>query len=60
MRAVITGASRGIGRATAQRLAADGAEALTLCDIAHLDEQEADRPPSSGPDGMLVQSWPLR
>ncbi|MBM3644870.1 MAG: zinc ribbon domain-containing protein [Alphaproteobacteria bacterium] len=27
-------------------------------------EEEAsgplDRPPSSGPDGMLVQSWPLR
>ena len=33
MRVVITGASRGIGRATALKLAADGAEALTLCDV---------------------------
>jgi glucose 1-dehydrogenase len=41
MRVVITGASRGIGRATALKLAADGAEALTLCDIAYLDELEA-------------------
>lgn len=40
MRVVITGASRGIGRATALKLAADGAEALTLCDIAYLDELE--------------------
>jgi glucose 1-dehydrogenase len=41
MRVVITGASRGIGRATALKLAADGAYALTLCDIAYLDELEA-------------------
>ncbi|MBS0550548.1 MAG: SDR family oxidoreductase [Proteobacteria bacterium] len=41
MRVVITGASRGIGRATALKLVADGAEALTLCDIAYLDELEA-------------------
>lgn len=41
MRVVITGASRGIGRATALKLAADGAEALTLCDVAYLDELEA-------------------
>ena len=41
MRAIITGASRGIGRATALKLAADGAHALTLCDIAYLDELEA-------------------
>src|SRR6266851_2917097 len=41
MRVVITGASRGIGRATALKLAADGAEAMTLCDIAYLDEFEA-------------------
>lgn len=41
MRVVITGASRGIGRATALKLAADGAKALTLCDIAYLDELEA-------------------
>jgi len=40
MRVVITGASRGIGRATAQKLAADGARALTLCDVAYLDELE--------------------
>ena len=40
MRVVITGASRGIGRATALKLAADGAEALTLCDVAYLDELE--------------------
>jgi len=38
MRVVITGASRGIGRATALKLAADGAEAMTLCDVAYLDE----------------------
>jgi glucose 1-dehydrogenase len=41
MRVVITGASRGIGRATAQKVAADGARALTLCDVAYLDELEA-------------------
>ena len=41
MRVVITGASRGIGRATALKLAADGARALTLCDVAYLDELEA-------------------
>src|SRR4029453_15614051 len=41
MRVWITGASRGIGRATAQKLAADGARALTLCDVAYLDELEA-------------------
>jgi len=41
MRVVITGASRGIGRATALKLAADGAEAMTLCDVAYLDELEA-------------------
>lgn len=41
MRVVITGASRGIGRATALRLAAEGAEALTLCDVAYLDELES-------------------
>ncbi len=41
MRVVITGASRGIGRATALKLAADGAEALTLCDVAYLDELES-------------------
>lgn len=41
MRVVITGASRGIGRATALKLAADGAEALTLCDVAYLDELTA-------------------
>ena len=41
MRVVITGASRGIGRATALKLASDGAEALTLCDVAYLDELEA-------------------
>jgi NAD(P)-dependent dehydrogenase (short-subunit alcohol dehydrogenase family) len=41
MRVVITGASRGIGRATALKLAADGAEALTLCDVAYLDELDA-------------------
>jgi glucose 1-dehydrogenase len=41
MRVVITGASRGIGRSTALKLAADGAYALTLCDIAYLDELEA-------------------
>jgi glucose 1-dehydrogenase len=40
MRVVITGASRGIGRATALRLAADGAHALTLCDVSYLDELE--------------------
>ena len=41
MRVVITGASRGIGRATALKLAADGAKALTVCDVAYLDELEA-------------------
>lgn len=41
MRVVITGASRGIGRATALKLVADGAEAMTLCDVAYLDELEA-------------------
>lgn len=41
MRVVITGASRGIGRATAVKLAADGAYAMTLCDVAYLDELEA-------------------
>ncbi|MDP3239671.1 MAG: SDR family oxidoreductase, partial [Reyranella sp.] len=41
MRVVITGASRGIGRATALKLAADGADAMTLCDVAYLDELEA-------------------
>jgi NAD(P)-dependent dehydrogenase (short-subunit alcohol dehydrogenase family) len=41
MRVVITGASRGIGRATAVKLVADGAKALTLCDVAYLDELEA-------------------
>lgn len=41
MRVVITGASRGIGRATALKLAADGAEAFILCDIAYLDELES-------------------
>ena len=41
MRVVITGASRGIGRATALKLAADGAESLTLCDVAYLDELAA-------------------
>ncbi|WIM10420.1 SDR family NAD(P)-dependent oxidoreductase [Enhydrobacter sp.] len=41
MRVVITGASRGIGRAVALRLAADGARAFTLCDVAYLDELEA-------------------
>ena len=41
MRVVITGASRGIGRATAVKLASDGAQALTLCDVAYLDELEA-------------------
>ena len=40
MRVVITGASRGIGRATALKLASDGANALTLCDVAYLDELE--------------------
>ncbi len=30
MRVVITGASRGIGRATAVKLVSDGAQALTL------------------------------
>ena len=25
-----------------------------------VDNKAGDRPPSSGPDGMLVQSWPLR
>ncbi|MBS0521244.1 MAG: SDR family oxidoreductase [Proteobacteria bacterium] len=40
MRVVITGASRGIGRATALKLAGDGAQAFTLCDIAYLDELE--------------------
>lgn len=40
MRVVITGASRGIGRATALKLAAGGAKALTLCDVAYLDELE--------------------
>ena len=47
MRVVITGASRGIGRATALKLAADGAEALTLCDVAYLDELEALAPTCS-------------
>ena len=41
MRVVITGASRGIGRATALKLASDGVNALTLCDVAYLDELEA-------------------
>ncbi|MGE0579829.1 SDR family NAD(P)-dependent oxidoreductase [Reyranella sp.] len=41
MRVVITGASRGIGRATAVKLVAEGASALTLCDVAYLDELEA-------------------
>ena len=41
MRVVITGASRGIGRATAVKLVSDGAQALTLCDVAYLDELEA-------------------
>jgi len=40
MRVVITGASRGIGRAIAVKLAAGGAQALTLCDVAYLDELE--------------------
>lgn len=41
MRVVITGASRGIGRATALKLAAGGAKALTLCDVAYMDELES-------------------
>lgn len=41
MRVVITGASRGIGRATALKLAAGGAKSLTLCDVAYLDELES-------------------
>lgn len=41
MRVVVTGASRGIGRATALKLAAQGAKAFTLCDVAYLDELEA-------------------
>jgi glucose 1-dehydrogenase len=41
MRVVITGASRGIGRATAVKLAEGGATALTLCDIAYLDELDS-------------------
>jgi len=41
MRVVITGASRGIGRATAVKLVANGAKALTLCDVTYLDELEA-------------------
>ena len=41
MRVVITGASRGIGRATALKLAAQGAKAVTLCDVAYFDELEA-------------------
>ncbi len=41
MRVVITGASRGIGRATAVRLAECGAKAFTLCDVAYLDELES-------------------
>ena len=41
MRVVITGASRGIGRATALKLAGQGATAFTLCDVAYLDELEA-------------------
>src|SRR5260370_6921735 len=41
MRVVITGASRGIGRATAVRLAEGGAKAFTLCDVAYLDELES-------------------
>lgn len=40
MRVVITGASRGIGRATAVKLVKEGAKALTLCDVAYLDELE--------------------
>src|SRR5262245_61707200 len=41
MRGVITGASRGIGRATAVKLAADGVQALSLCDVAYLAELAA-------------------
>ena len=48
MRVVITGASRGIGRATAQKLAAAGARALTLCDVAYLDD-----------DGVVIKTMQM-
>ena len=54
MRVVITGASRGIGRATALKLAADGAEAMTLCDVAYLDELVVKEVHGAGGYGMLV------
>jgi fumarylacetoacetate (FAA) hydrolase family protein len=42
--------------------AADGEELGELTDIAlgSVEPKQDDRPPSSGPGGMLVESWPLR
>ena len=53
MRAIITGASRGIGRAIAQRLAHDGAQ-VAICASSHADELETLRQEITQAGGVAV------